>query len=149
MLKLNKYIRELGWNENTWPFNEIAENEKAREEGREYDDRYIEKDGFIDAESFELDIVLCLTIYSYLCYFRDNCMHGYPSYFEKYGDKAFDKWKEVINKMILGFKLHLEDEWEKLRDLPEKERKQQSKNRHKKIKYGMKLFTDYLRCLWW
>lgn len=117
MLVLNKYLRELGINEESWPFNEIAENTKNKSVGKHYDDRYIEKDGFINAESFSMDYTLALIIYSYLCYFRDNCINfGYPAYFElkngkdKGGEYGHKKWKKTVDDMILGFKMFIEFE---------------------------------------
>ena len=71
-LKLNKYLKELGLNEkNCYLFNK---------DNIESDDRYKpDEDGFIDAEHFSLDYSLSLYIYSQLCYFRDNCLIGYPN----------------------------------------------------------------------
>ena len=74
MLQLNKYLRELGIDENYWLF-------KDKE-----DDRYKpDEDGFVNAETFNLDATLSMIIYSYLCYFRDNCLVGSP------GDMTFEK----------------------------------------------------------
>ena len=68
MLQLNKYLRELGIDENYWLFKEKNDN------------RYLpDEDGFIDAETFNLDMTLSMIIYSYLCYFRDHCLVGHPA----------------------------------------------------------------------
>lgn len=153
MLTLNKYIRELGWDEHTWPFNEILHNELLKVEDKKYDKRYIDgeyEEGFIDAEFFSLDVTLRLEIYSRLCYFRDHCVNGCPGYFEsKYGDNAFDKWKEIIDAMILSFKLQLEDDHEIMKGKTKREQHIISKNRQKKIEYGKRLFIKYLDNLWW
>ena len=122
MLQLNKYLRELGIDENYWLF-------KDEEDGRYKPD----EDGFINAETFNLDATLSMIIYSYLCYFRDNCLVGYP------GSMTFEKWKEIIDKMIEAFKLQIEgDNYNEI-----------SKNRKKKINYGMRLFIKYYNHLWW
>lgn len=123
MLQLNKYLRELGIDENYWLF-------KDEENGRYKPD----EDGFVNAETFNLDATLSMIIYSYLCYFRDNCLVGYP------GSMTFEKWKEIIDKMIEAFKLQLELDGKIY--LP-------SKNKRKKINYGMRLFIKYYNDLWW
>lgn len=124
MLQLNKYLRELGIDENYWLF-------KDEEDGRYKPD----EDGFINAETFNLDATLSMVIYSYLCYFRDNCLVGHP------GSMTFEKWKEIIDKMIEAFRLQI--------DLDENINNIDSKNKQKKINYGMRLFIKYYNHLWW
>lgn len=93
MLQLNRYLRELGIDEKNWLFNK---------ENKENDDRYNpDKEGFVDAEFFNLDYSLSLYIYSHLCYFRDNCLNGHPSFM------TFEQWKSIIDKMIEAFKLQI------------------------------------------
>lgn len=131
MLKYNKYLKELGIKEDSFPFAIV-----------EGDNRYIEdQDGFRDCEFFNMDATLAMIIYSYLCYFRDNCLVSYPSYMEP------EEWHIIVDKMIEAFKLYIvEDEDCLLHD--DKERKIISKNRNKKINYGMKLFIKYFGHLW-
>ena len=124
MLQLNKYLRELGIDENYWLF-------KDQEDGRYKPD----EDGFVNAETFNLDATLSMVIYSYLCYFRDNCLVGHP------GSMTFEKWKEIIDKMIEAFRLQI--------DLDENINNIDSKNKQKKINYGMRLFIKYYNHLWW
>lgn len=124
MLQLNKYLRELGIDENYWLF-------KDEEDGRYKPD----EDGFVNAETFNLDATLSMVIYSYLCYFRDNCLVGHP------GSMTFEKWKEIIDKMIEAFRLQI--------DLDENINSIDSKNKQKKINYGMRLFIKYYNNLWW
>lgn len=124
MLQLNKYLRELGIDENYWLF-------KDEEDGRYKPD----EDGFVNAETFNLDATLSMVIYSYLCYFRDNCLVGHP------GSMTFEKWKEIIDKMIEAFRLQI--------DLDENVNNIDSKNKQKKINYGMRLFIKYYNHLWW
>ena len=52
ILKLNKYLKELGIDEHNWLFDK---------ETQEIDDRYKpDEEGFIDAEHFSLDYSLSL-----------------------------------------------------------------------------------------
>lgn len=125
MIQLNRYLRELGIDEKNWLFNK---------ENKENDNRYNpDKEGFVDAEFFNLDYSLSLYIYSHLCYFRDNCLNGHPS------SMTFEQWKSIIDKMIEAFKLQIttDNEWNV------------SKNKRKKINYGMKLFIKYYNHLWY
>ena len=125
MLYPNKYLKEIGIDENYWLF-------KDRKNG---DKKCIpDEDGFVEAELFNLDSTFSMYIYSHLCYFRDHCLVGHPS------SMTFEQWKEIINKMIEAFKLQID--LDSSIDLP-------SKNRRKKINYGMRLFIKYYNCLWW
>ena len=125
VIQLNKYLREIGIDENYWLF---------KKENKENDDRYIpDEDGFVNAETFNLDTSLSMYIYSQLCYFRDNCLNGYPS------SMTFEEWKSIIDKMIEAFKLQI----------TEKNSYEISKNKQKKINYGMRLFIKYYNNLWW
>ena len=136
-LKLNKYLRELGIDEHSWLFDKNT---------KEIDDRYKpDKEGFVDAEHFSLDYSLSLYIYSQLCYFREHCMYGHP-----YGI-TFEKWQDIVDKMIEAFKLQIleDDSWDKLKYPDEAERKILSKNRKKKIEYGMRLFIKHYNNLWY
>ena len=136
MVQLNKYLKELGIDEKScWLF---------KKENKENDDRYNpDEEGFVDAEFFSLDYSLSLYIYSHLCYFRDYCLCGYPGYM------TFEEWKNIIDKMIEAFKLQIIEDnlWDKYPD--EKERKKMSKNKQKKINYGMRLFIKYYNHLWY
>jgi len=125
MLYLNKYLKELGIDENYWLFDKKT---------IERDNRYKpDEDGFINAEFFNLDMTFNMYIYSHLCYFRDNCLNGHP------GSMTFEQWKSIIDKMIEGFKLQIitDNDWKI------------SKNKQKKINYGMRLFIKYYNHLWW
>lgn len=123
MLKLNKYLRELGINENFYLFNEKE---------KQSDCRYKEdEDGFVPAECWNLDTTFAMYIYSHLCYFRDNCNYGHP------GNLSEEQWNNILNKMINGFKLLITNET----DI--------SKTRRKKIDYGLRLFAKYFSALWY
>lgn len=123
MLKLNKYLRELGIDENFYLFNE-------KEKQSDY--RYKEdEDGFVPAECWNLDTTFAMYIYSHLCYFRDNCNYGHP------GNLSEEQWNNILNKMINGFKLLITNETDV------------SKTRRKKINYGLRLFAKYFSALWY
>ena len=98
MLKLNKYLREIGYSEEVFPF---------KKENNQYNEN---EDGFVPAEFYNLDCTFDLFIYSHLCYFRENyadiCTPG--CFIEGYTDKdnkGHKKWLRMLDKMIFGFKV--------------------------------------------
>lgn len=135
MLYYNKYLKELGITEDFWLFNK---------ENKENDSRYLpDEEGFVNAEFFNLDTSLSLYIYSQLCYFRDNCLYGGPA------GMSFEKWKEILDKMIEAFRLMiLQEEYTNISLVQTKKEKDLSKNKEKKIRYGLKLFIKYYHNLW-
>lgn len=127
MLQLNKYLKELGIDENYWLFRDKQLN----------DNRYKpDEDGFIPAEFWNLDSTLAMYIYSHLCYFRDNCNVGHP------GNISEEKWNKILDDMITAFKLLIEKDETDYHSI-------ESKNRQKKIRYGLRLFIKYLYDLWY
>lgn len=127
MLQLNKYLKELGIDENYWLFRDKQLN----------DNRYKpDEDGFIPAEFWNLDSTLTMYIYSHLCYFRDNCNVGHP------GNMSEEKWNKILDDMIIAFKLLIEKDETDYHSI-------ESKNRQKKIRYGLRLFIKYLYDLWY
>ena len=125
MLKLNKYLRELGIDENFYLFDEKM---------KQLDCRYKEgENGFVPAECWNLDTTFAMYIYSHLCYFRDNCNYGHP------GNLSEEQWNNILNKMIEGFRLLITRNED---DIP-------SKTKEKKIKYGIRLFAKYFSALWY
>ena len=127
MLQLNKYLKELGIDENYWLFRDKQLN----------DNRYKpDEDGFIPAEFWNLDSTLAMYIYSHLCYFRDNCNVGHP------GNMSEEKWNKILDDMITAFKLLIEKDETDFHSI-------ESKNRQKKIRYGLRLFIKYLYDLWY
>ena len=122
MLQLNKYLKELGIDENYWLFRDKQLN----------DNRYKpDEDGFIPAEFWNLDSTLAMYIYSHLCYFRDNCNVGHP------GNMSEEKWNKILDDMIIAFKLLIEKDETDYHSI-------ESKNRQKKIRYGLRLFIKDL-----
>lgn len=162
MLTLNKYLRELGYNEKSWPFDEIKENTDIFLSGsKNYDGRYVHqaplKDGtieenFVNAECFSLDSTLAMIIYSYLCYFRD---HGAdqvtPGCFcynsnGKENKNGHEQWMKCLNDMITAFRLYLKDD--DTTGLYGGEYKKYYSRKNRRINYGMKQFIKYFGCLW-
>ena len=134
ILKPNRFLKEIGINEDFWLFNE--ENKD--------DLRYIpDEEGFVDAEHFSLDTSLSLYIYSQLCYFRE-----YPIKCGTPIGLTHEKWIKIVDAMIEAFKLMLvEDTNPQTRS--RKEQYYFSKNRRKKINYGLRLFIKYFNNLWY
>ena len=127
ILKPNKYLKELGIDEHYWLFDKSNQD----------DPRYVpDEEGFIDAEHFSLDTSLSLYIYSQLCYFKEHCNYCHPGYM------TAEKWDKCLDDMIVGFKLLIDPKNEESFDSIE------SKNRKKKINYGLRLFIKHLGALW-
>lgn len=132
----NKYLADLGiTKDNYWVYND---------EAKDFDPRYQpDEDGFIEADAWNLNTTLAMINYSYLCYFRDHCLHCYPP------SMTFEKWKEIVDKMIEAFRLILEDKNSWDLEKSDEENKRMSKNRWKKIRFGLHLFSKYFCSLWW
>lgn len=136
ILKPNKYLRELGIDENYWLFDKDNQG----------DPRYVpDEEGFIDAEHFSLDTSLSLYIYSQLCYFRDYPMTcGTPM------GMTHEQWENIVDAMIEAFRLLIiEEDYSDRWSMTDKQWKQQSKNKRKKINYGLRMFIKYYNNLWY
>ena len=136
ILKPNRYLKELGIDENYWLFNKDNQD----------DSRYVpDEEGFVDAEHFNLDTSLSLYIYSQLCYFRDYPMTcGTPC------GLTHEKWEEIVNAMIEAFRLLIvEEDYSERWTMSEQEWRHKSKNKQKKINYGLRMFIKYYSNLWY
>lgn len=134
MVNYNHYLKELGIKETDYPFNKEDVVEPSR---------YLpDEEGFVPAEFFSLDYSMALYIYSHLCYFRDNCLVGYPA------GMTFEKWENILDTMIEAFKLIIvkDDKETKLYDEAFKE---YSKRKQRKIRQGLRYFGKYFYCLWY
>ena len=128
MLKPNKYLREIGIDENFWLFKDAKSG----------DNRYKpDEDGFVNAEFWNLDSTFAMYIYSHLCYFKEHCNVGHP------GNMTWKQWNKCLDDMITAFRLLVEED--KITDY----KSVQSKNREKKINYGLRLFAKHMRSLWY
>jgi len=132
MVKYNHYLKEIGVEENDFPFQDKFNFD---------DSRYMEdKEGFKPCEFWSLDYSLACYIYSHLCYFKEHCLVGNPAYL------TFEQWEDILNKMIKAFRLYIQKDDYKSDSI--EERKRVSKNKQKQIKYGMQLFIKYFHDLW-
>lgn len=135
ILKLNKYLKELGIDEHYWLFDK----------SNQFDSRYVpDEDGFVEAEHFSLDTTLSLYIYSQLCYFRDYPMTCVTPY-----GMTHEKWEKIVNSMIEAFRLMIVEDKECNGSMSKKEQYYHSKNRMKKINYGLRMFIKYYHNLWY
>lgn len=121
MIKLNRYLRDLGIDEKNFYFRKC-----------EGDDRYKpdEDTGIPQTHTWEMSGVLAMIIYTYLMQYKETvngCCH--PAFLTK------EKWEEILDKMIQGFASIIKDE--------------ESKNAIKKQKRALDLFRKYFYCLWW
>lgn len=142
-LYLNKYLRELGINEESWPFKEIRDNYVLMSKHEKYDPNYIMgDDGFVKAEAYDLFTILAMINYSYLRYFREDCEHiSIPvSFCDSNGKCDVDGWLSTLDKMINAFKLIIEDDFS---TLTEEEQK-----RMDSIHEGLDLYSKYFLDLW-
>ena len=142
-LYLNKYLRELGINEESWPFKEIRDNFVLMSKHKKYDPNYIMgDDGFIKAEAYDLFTILAMINYSYLKYFREDCEHiSIPvSFCDSNGKCDVDGWLTVLDKMINAFKLIIEDEFPTSQE--------EAKKRIDTIQEGLDLYSKYFLDLW-
>ena len=104
--------------------------------------------GYADSDVWGLyDYLLDIFIGS-LTHLKEN-LHGYP------GDLTEEKWNEILQKMIDGFKRvkYLEsDEWFEIEDIDKKDFtenwKKAQKEKDKVFKDTMKLFTEWFFGLW-
>lgn len=116
----NKYLKELGILDDVWFLKDTD------------DKRYkYDEDGFVPAETWNLDYTLACIIYSYLCYFRDHeSMISTPGKFD-----TVEEWQEVLDKMIYGFKLYITKE-------------KDDKTTAEELFKSFDLFEDYFPDLW-
>lgn len=157
-MKINKYLEELGlkWYDLPGNYDESLCNcgNDDLEDSVAADLRSKEdEEGFCSYEFFSLDYTLSLYIYSKLCYFREHmaplstpgCL--IPSQYnsepeteerKKQSAAAHEKWLEIIDKMILAFKLKITGFREGYEGI-DRERERE----------GMQLFIEYYNCLWY
>lgn len=146
MIFLNKYLKEIGIDENYWLFTDRKVDKRALPD----------EEGFVLSEFFSLDVSLAIYIYSHLCYFKEHCLHGVPSCFlyDKNGNHIdFEigkkKWTKKIDEMIDGFKMVIaSDEYiEKYINEPDYDKRKIKQN--KIIEKGLKVFIKYYFNLWY
>lgn len=144
-MKLNKYLKELGykWEDLPGNYNPDLKSDVAAADIRNKED----DEGFCGYEFFSLDHSLALYIYPRLCYFRDHIMDiAIPGCFTTFGNKNSNKiskegqrmWHQVIEEMCEAFKLLLVGSKEGYENLDQQ-----------KINKGLHLFAEYYSSLWY
>ena len=86
MIKLNRYLRDLGIDEKNFYF-------------RHDDERYTpdEDTGIPYSHTWEMSGVLAMIIYTYLMQFKETSRCSYPA------SLSPEKWEKILDDMIRGF----------------------------------------------
>lgn len=86
MIKLNRYLRDLGIDEKNFYFSRD-------------DKRYIpdEDTGIPDSHLWDMSGALAMIIYTYLMRYKEYKRMGYPAFTTE------DKWESILDDMIKGF----------------------------------------------
>lgn len=119
-MKYNHYLKEIGLRMRDVP-SYFHDGEKCQRPNKE---------GFREAEFYNLNIHLACYIYSYLCEGRDIMIEN-PSF-----GMTKAKWVEIYDKMIKGFRLYLTVQ-------------NPTKSQQKAINFGFRLFVKYFDALWY
>lgn len=142
MLLFNKYLKELGYKKNDFPFDRTEKT----------DPRYaLDKEtGIVQAQTWNLDTTIVLELYTYLRDFQEYYMKGAtPAPYFTYEDGEA-QWHQVVADIIDGLRayievheLHYDDfkDWDKY-----KEAEQAYFDRFDK---GWKLLGENIHCFWW
>lgn len=146
-MKINKYLKELGfeWYDLPGTYQEGNENIKEISETAAGDCRNWEsEEGFCGYEFFNLDFTLSLFIYSKLCFFREFCAdYGTPSCIcyhavtEEEHENAHKFWLNILDEMIEGFKLSIAPG------------AANNGINNYKVNHARRLLAEYWDCLWY
>jgi hypothetical protein len=109
---------------NTWKTSKPLYLEKTDERYEVYN-KQLKETGFSDTETWGLDNVILEFTLPRLKRFR-QIEHCYPNSLNSRAE-----WNDILDKMINGIELYLEDSWDKNAD------------------EGLDLFFKYFRDLWW
>lgn len=154
-MKLNKYLKELGleWYDLPGVYDETLQKDEKMCDVDAADPRNKEdEEGFCGREFFSLDYTLSLFIYSRLCYFREHigpiatpgCLTSLRAdnlskeEREKAHEEAHKKWEEILDKMVLAFRLQIEGFDEGYEGI-----------QREQVREGMQLFIEYYDALWY
>lgn len=96
MIKLNRYLRELGIDEKNFYFSK----------GENNDPRYVpdEDTGIPQSHTWAMDGALTMVIYTYLKTFKDTNRQAYPARLTP------EKWESILDEMIKGFASMIKEE---------------------------------------
>lgn len=91
MLVYNKYLKELGYKEDDFPFDEKDERYQL---SKSY--------GVVEAQTWDLYNTIVLELYTYLRFFQDECVKGIPSCFinNKEKDHGLKDWRNTLQSRI-------------------------------------------------
>lgn len=145
-MKMNKYLKEIGFDERDL----IGSYKEGNEEINEYEGHAIadcrnqeDEEGFIPYEFFSLDHTFDLFIFSKMSYFREHIASlATPSCFlniedrDKHDEAGHQLWLDIIDKIVEGFRLAL------VSDLSSGEDRF-------KIEEARRLFIAYYDCFWY
>lgn len=129
MIKINRYLEELGYTQEDLPgyYNSNLEDfSKAASDPRNKD---MADYGFSNYEFFSLDHTFDLLIYPRLCYFKEFCNVGTPP------GMTQQQWDKILDTMIEGFKINLTVKYPKIKQ-------------RKKIEKARMYFARYYNNLW-
>lgn len=146
MLIYNKYLKELGYKKDDFPF-------------KKEDERYnLDKEhGVVEAQTWNLHMTMILELYTYMRFFQEHLMHkGIPAFFvEKYENGKFvkvpngeKKWYDIIQQIVDGLKAYIIAENDFQYACTDEEKAQRDKL-HKQFDGAWKLLGEYMGCLWW
>ena len=139
MLVYNKYLKELGYKRNEFPFEE--------KDGRY---KLMKKYGVVEAQTWSLYNTIILELYTYLRFFQECCPKGIPGPFidDSKPDDGLADFQKVVQEIIDGLKAYIE--LENLEYSPDIEAtKKKQKELEKKFEKGWGLLGKYLGCFWW
>lgn len=141
MLVFNKYLKELGYKKDDFPF-------KKKDERYSLDKEY----GVVDAQTWELDDTIILELYTYLRYFQECCTKGIPGPFidESKEDHGASDFRKMIQEVIDGLKAYMQagQPWDYTHQTYE-EYKGQNKQLNEQFQKAWKLLGENLSCFWW
>lgn len=141
MLVFNKYLKELGLKENSFPFDEKDERYKLSK-----------KYGVVEAQTWSLYNTIILELYTYLRFFQDECPKGIPGPFinDRKADSGLGEWRKTLQQMIDGLRAYIEIDNLNSSDFPSYEEYDRVVElKYKQFKKSWKLIGKYLDCLWW
>ena len=144
MLVYNKYLKELGYKKNDFPFDKTERR----------DPRYSldKKRGVIESQTWNLYNTIVLELYTYMRDFQENYMDlGLPGPFiEKENGK--EEYHQIVQDIIEGLKAFIDvqslycskdfgGDWEAYTKACDEY--------YDKFDKGWKLLGEYLQCFWW
>lgn len=142
MLLFNKYLKELGYKEDDFPFDETEKT----------DPRYaLDKEtGIVEAQTWNLDTTIVLELYTYLRDFQEYYMKGVtPAPYFTYEDGA-KQWHQVVADIIDGLRAYIEVRelyYGDFKDWDEYKKAEQAY--FDRFDKAWKLLGENIQCFWW